>query len=61
MRLTSSAFEADGVIPERYTCDGLDISPPLTIHDVPAGTASLVLTMDDPDCPGTHLGPLGGL
>jgi len=52
MRLTSSAFEPDGVIPERYTCDGLDVSPPLTIHDVPAGTAALVLTMDDPDCPG---------
>jgi Raf kinase inhibitor-like YbhB/YbcL family protein len=52
MRLASSAFDADGVIPKRYTCDGLDISPPLTIEDVPVGTDSLVLTMDDPDCPG---------
>ncbi len=52
MRLASSAFDADGVIPERHTCDGPDISPPLTIDGVPAGTASLVLTMDDPDCPG---------
>lgn len=52
MRLASSAFDADGIIPERYTCDGPGVSPPLTIDDVPAGTASLVLTMDDPDCPG---------
>lgn len=52
MRLTSSAFEHEGVIPARYACDGPDVSPPLTIDDVPAGTASLVLTMDDPDCPG---------
>jgi Raf kinase inhibitor-like YbhB/YbcL family protein len=53
MRLTSSAFEPDGVIPERYTCDGLDVSPPLTIDDIPAAAATLVVVMDDPDCPGS--------
>jgi len=52
MHLTSSAFEDGDSIPERYTCDGVDVSPPLTIEDVPAGTAALVLVMDDPDAPG---------
>jgi len=52
MRLTSTAFEHEGEIPQRYTCDGLDVSPALTIHDRPAGAVSLVLVMDDPDAPG---------
>ncbi len=52
MRLTSSAFEHEGVIPEHYTCDGLDVSPPLTIDDIPGGAVTLVLVMDDPDAPG---------
>jgi len=51
MKLTSEAFEEDGRIPEKYTCDGEDVSPPLNIHDVPEGTESLVLVMDDPDAP----------
>ncbi|MFV2064451.1 MAG: YbhB/YbcL family Raf kinase inhibitor-like protein [Chloroflexota bacterium] len=52
MRLTSSAFEHEGVIPERYTCDGLDVSPPLTLRDIPGAAVTLVLVMDDPDAPG---------
>jgi hypothetical protein len=52
MRLTSSAFEHEGVIPPRYTCDGLDVSPPLTLREVPAAAVTLVLVMDDPDAPG---------
>lgn len=51
MRITSTAFEHEGDIPAQYTCDGLDISPPLSIEDLPAGTVSLVLVMDDPDAP----------
>jgi hypothetical protein len=51
MRIESSAFEHEGDIPAQYTCDGLDVSPPLIIHDLPADTASLVLIMDDPDAP----------
>jgi len=51
MRITSTAFEHEGDIPEQYTCDGLDVSPPLAIEDLPADTVSLVLVMDDPDAP----------
>lgn len=52
MELTSSAFEPEGSIPELYTCDGSDVSPPLTLRDVPAAAVSLVLVLDDPDAPG---------
>jgi hypothetical protein len=49
MRLTSPAFGQGGKIPSKYTCDGEDINPPLEIAEVPEGTKSLVLIMDDPD------------
>jgi Raf kinase inhibitor-like YbhB/YbcL family protein len=48
MRITSPKFDDGGPIPRRYTCDGSDVSPPLTIEDVPEATASLVLIVDDP-------------
>lgn len=51
MRLTSTAFEPGEPIPQQYSCDGADISPPLAISDVPEGTAALALLMDDPDAP----------
>lgn len=49
LKLTSSAFENNKSIPSKYTCDGNDISPPLSISGAPEGTKSLVLIMDDPD------------
>ena len=51
MKLASSAFVAGGMIPKQYTCDGQDMSPPLTWSDVPGGAKSLALIADDPDAP----------
>ncbi|MGA7933962.1 MAG: YbhB/YbcL family Raf kinase inhibitor-like protein [Kovacikia sp.] len=56
MMLTSPAFQSNGLIPARYTCDGNNTSPPLQWEAPPAGTRSLALMMDDPDAPsGTFL------
>lgn len=51
MKLTSSAFSHDGFIPQKYTCQGEDVSPPLAIENIPEGTQSLALIIDDPDAP----------
>jgi Raf kinase inhibitor-like YbhB/YbcL family protein len=47
--LTSSAFAAGEAIPREFSCDGANVSPPLEWTGVPAGTAALVLVVDDPD------------
>ncbi len=51
MMLTSTVFFHGGVIPQRYTCDGQDASPPLAWAGLPAQTKSLALIVDDPDAP----------
>ena len=51
MQLRSRAFENGGLIPSKYTCDGQNVSPPLSISDVPTNAKSLVLIMDDHDVP----------
>ena len=51
LKLSSTAFQNNGFIPSKYTCDGRDINPPLTIENVPPGTKSLALIVDDPDAP----------
>ena len=51
MEITSTAFSEGEMIPQEYTCDGKDISPPLAWTGVPAGTKSLALIADDPDAP----------
>jgi Raf kinase inhibitor-like YbhB/YbcL family protein len=51
MTLTSTAFKHGGEIPAKYTCDGEDISPPLSWSDVPPTALSLALIVEDPDAP----------
>lgn len=53
MRLSSGAFAHEGNIPSRHTCDGTNVSPPLSISDVPEGAKSLAIIMEDPDVPTT--------
>lgn len=49
MQISSTAFGAGTKIPMKYTCDGNGVNPPLSFSEVPEGTKSLVLIMDDPD------------
>jgi len=51
MKLESRAFTENATIPQQYTCDGRDLSPPLQWDAPPPGTESLVLITDDPDAP----------
>lgn len=51
MKLESTAFSANQLIPVTYTCDGADRSPPLSWDTPPPHTQSLVLICDDPDAP----------
>lgn len=49
--LQSPAFANGAAIPRQYTCDGADQSPPLSWNQLPTGTASLALIVEDPDAP----------
>ncbi len=51
MQILSPAFAHLTEIPRLYTCDGRDVSPPLTFADIPAGTQRLALIVHDPDVP----------
>lgn len=51
IQLTSPAFTEGALIPEKYTCEGEDVSPPLAWSGVPAATQSLALIVTDPDAP----------
>lgn len=53
MKITTPAFEHYRIIPKKYTCQGENVSPPLIIYDIPSGTVSLALMIDDPDAPMT--------
>jgi len=50
--LASPAFRSGGTIPRVYTCDGRNVSPPLTWRSPPKGTTGFAILMDDPDAPG---------
>lgn len=51
LSLNSSAFAEGARMPAKYTCDGQDLSPPITWSGAPPGTLSFVLICDDPDAP----------
>ena len=50
-RLTSPVLQVGQPFPKKYTCDGDNISPPLTWADAPSNTQSFALILDDPDAP----------
>ena len=49
--ISSSAFEDEGDIPSKYTCEGEEINPPLTVENIPDGTQTLAIIVEDPDAP----------
>ena len=51
IKIKSPAFVPGGKIPGKYTCDGMDISPPLAWTSGPEGTKTFALICDDPDAP----------
>jgi phosphatidylethanolamine-binding protein (PEBP) family uncharacterized protein len=51
MTPNSPAFQQNGHIPSKYTCEGEDLSPPLAWEGVPNDAKSLVLIIDDPGAP----------
>lgn len=51
MKISTAAFEHNGNIPSKYTCDGKNVNPPLRFEGVPKEAKSLALIMDDPDAP----------
>jgi Raf kinase inhibitor-like YbhB/YbcL family protein len=52
MELRSSAYRPGGAIPDRYTCDGANLSPDFRWSGIPPATKSLALVLHDPDAPG---------
>jgi Raf kinase inhibitor-like YbhB/YbcL family protein len=52
LAVSSTGWVPGGEIPIGYTCDGQQVSPPLTITGAPTGTVELVLVVTDQDLPG---------
>ena len=49
LQITSPVILHNGMIPSKFTCDGANVSPPLSISNIPEKTRSLALIVDDPD------------
>jgi Raf kinase inhibitor-like YbhB/YbcL family protein len=52
IKVTSIAFKDGEMIPKQYTCDGANVSPPLSWSGLPTSAKALALICDDPDAPG---------
>ena len=48
----SLAFSHKGHIPPKYTCEGMDINPPIEVSNIPENTKTLAMIVEDPDAPG---------
>jgi hypothetical protein len=56
LKISSSVFENNKSIPQKYTCDGANGNPPLKVENVPREAKSLALILDDKDAPrGTYV------
>ncbi len=51
IKITSSAFTQNGNIPKKYSCDGVNVSLPLSWTDAPSDTKSFAIIVEDPDAP----------
>ena len=51
LTISSTAFDNEGIIPAKYTCDGEEVNPPLKIDNIPNGAQSLAIIAEDPDAP----------
>lgn len=51
LSISSSAFQEGGVIPLKYTCDGKEVNPAIKIDNIPQGTKTLAIIVEDPDAP----------
>jgi Raf kinase inhibitor-like YbhB/YbcL family protein len=51
LQIRSTVFAHNGHIPVRYTCEGENVNPPLEFSEIPEGTKSLALIVEDPDAP----------
>jgi Raf kinase inhibitor-like YbhB/YbcL family protein len=52
IKVTSTAFSSGGMLPAQFTCEGAQTTPPLAWTNVPPGTQSIAILVDDPDAPG---------
>jgi Raf kinase inhibitor-like YbhB/YbcL family protein len=51
LEVSSPSFSANGNIPQPFTCEGENKNPALTVKNIPVGTKSLALIVEDPDAP----------
>jgi Raf kinase inhibitor-like YbhB/YbcL family protein len=51
IKVTSAAFKEGQPIPPQYTCDGVNVSPPLEWSGVPKTAKTIAIIADDPDAP----------
>lgn len=51
LTIGSTEYANNGFIPPKFTCDGENVNPAITIENIPNGTKSMAIIVDDPDAP----------